>query len=126
MSVEFNFGEAVLFIMVYLLFFLHCTCTEFLQSYTSIGETIAAYGGPDWRTSTTRVGENDGNFGPAITRTSVTGSPVVPGSALKIAEEGDQVLYSLTILKGHYQAGVVVDGVFNTGMYKYLIYYTFL
>lgn len=96
---------------------------EFLESYTSIGATIAAYGGPDWRTSTARVGENDGNFGPAITRTSVTGSPVVPGSALKIREEGDQVLYSLTILKGHYQAGVVVDGVFNNGKLLWFFYF---
>jgi hypothetical protein len=61
------------------------------------------------------VGEDDGNFGPALTRSSTTGSPVVPGSALKIAAEGDQVLYVVTALKGHYQAGIVVDGVFTPG-----------
>lgn len=91
------------------------TFSEFLESYFGLGDSIAAYGGPDWRTCTSRVGENDGNFGSAVARTAITGSPVVPGSALKVLEEGDQVLYAVTVLKGHYQAGVVVDGVFNNG-----------
>lgn len=90
-------------------------CAEFLQGYSNIGESIAAYGGPDWRTSTSRVGENDGKFGAAVERTSVTGSPVVPGSALKVLAEADQVLYAVTVLKGHYQIGVLVDGVFTNG-----------
>lgn len=33
----------------------------------------------------------------------VKGSPVVPGSTQKILEEGDQVLYTVTILRGQYQ-----------------------
>lgn len=88
---------------------------EFLNSYETIGENIAAFGGPDWRTTTSRIGENDGNFGPGLVRTAVTGSPVVPGSAVKVVEDGEQVLYAITVLRGHYQAGVVVDGVFNAG-----------
>jgi len=91
-----------------------------LQGYSNIGESIAAYGGPDWRTSTSRVGENDGKFGAAVERTSVTGSPVVPGSALKILAEADQVLYAVTVLKGHYQIGVLVDDVFTNGEF-YLV-----
>ena len=90
---------------------------EFLEKYTSIGAGIAAFGGPDWRSTNAKIGENDGNFGPALERAAVTGSPVVPGSALKIASEIDQVLYAMTVLKGHYQAGVVVDGVFNPGRF---------
>ena len=86
-----------------------------MKTYYTVGEGIAAYGGPDWRTSSSRGGENDGNFGSSLSRASVTGSPVVPGSAMKVVEEGDQVLYSVTILRGHYQAGAVVDGVFNNG-----------
>jgi len=92
-----------------------CSYTEFLDGYGTIGESIAAYGGPDWRTSTSRVGENDGKYGAALERTSVTGSPVVPGSAVKVAREADQVMYAITVLKGHYQAGVIVDDVYTNG-----------
>jgi hypothetical protein len=89
--------------------------SDFLSIYHTVGDSIAAFGGPDWRTTTSRVGENDGNFGPSLMRSAVTGSPVVPGSAVKVLEEGDQMLYAITVLKGHYQAGLVVDGVFNAG-----------
>jgi len=98
-----------------------CSYTEFLDGYGTIGESIAAYGGPDWRTSTSRVGENDGKYGAALERTSVTGSPVVPGSAVKVAREADQVMYAITVLKGHYQAGVIVDDVYTNGKWRYVL-----
>ena len=50
-------------------------------------------------------GTNDGNFGPNFKRDTKKGSPVAPGSAVKIKEEGDSILYSIIALKGHYIAG---------------------
>ncbi len=47
----------------------------------------------------------------------VTGSPIVPDSAKKILEEGEQVLYTVTTLKGHYIAGEFIEDVFNQGVY---------
>lgn len=44
------------------------------------------------------------------------GSPVVPGSLKKAAEEGEFVMYAMTILKGHYEAGTVVEDIFTPGM----------
>lgn len=40
----------------------------------------------------------------------------MPGSALKVREEGDSVMYAVTTLKGQYQAGYVIDGAFTPGM----------
>jgi len=36
-------------------------------------------------------------------------------SVVKVAEEGDGVLFALTILRGHYEAGVFVEDVFVPG-----------
>lgn len=90
---------------------------EFLKVYETIGDDIAVYGGPDW-TSTYNpqgLGKDDGNFGPECQRASVKGSPVVPGSAVKILTEGDSSLYVVTILKGHYVAGVLEGNDFTPG-----------
>lgn len=90
---------------------------EFLRTYESIGSDIAAFGGPDW-TSTFNpqgLGKDDGNFGPECQRASVKGSPVVPASAVKIHQEGETCMYAVTILKGHYVAGVVEGSDFNPG-----------
>jgi V-type H+-transporting ATPase subunit C len=59
---------------------------EWLQTYHSIGESIAEYG-------------------PKGSRGAVKGSPVVPGSSRKLIEEGDSILYTVTVLKGQYQPG---------------------
>jgi V-type H+-transporting ATPase subunit C len=85
-----------------------------LNTYANIGSEIASFGGPDWSRNTA-LGQNDGKFGPALDRASVKGSPVVPGSAKKVLEEGDSALYAVTILRGHYQAGVLVDETFTPG-----------
>lgn len=55
------------------------------------------------------LGRPDGQFGPEFsTRSAKKGSPVVPGSTQKILEEGDMLLFTVTILKGHYQARIPV------------------
>mmetsp|Transcript_14575 Transcript_14575/g.21967 ORF Transcript_14575/g.21967 Transcript_14575/m.21967 type:complete len:436 (+) Transcript_14575:82-1389(+) len=92
---------------------------EFLRSYDSLGGDIAAFGGPDWAASfnPTNLGKDDGNFGPEGNRGRVKGSPVVPGSAVKIHTEGDVHLYSVTVLKGHYEAGYFEGSEFVQGKF---------
>lgn len=77
---------------------------EFTSTYHTIGEDIAGYGGPDWSTSK-GCGDPDNHYGPFCDRRKVTGSPVVPGSAMKLLTEGEHVLYTIIILKGQYEAG---------------------
>ncbi|GAB9468484.1 hypothetical protein Gpo141_00005800 [Globisporangium polare] len=68
-----------------------------LQEYHTIGDQIAEYG-------------------PKGNRGNVRGSPVVPGSSRKILEEGDSMLYTVTVLKGQYQPGRVdKEGGFEAG-----------
>ena len=89
---------------------------EFDKTYSSFGSEIAHFGGPDW-TNSSSVGQNDGRFGPTLNRGSVKGSPVVPGSAKKVLEEGDWALYSITALRGHYEAGTIDNDVVNPGSF---------
>ncbi|CAN0475460.1 unnamed protein product, partial [Discosporangium mesarthrocarpum] len=73
-------------------------------------QDIASLGSPDWSNPKVSqgLGTKDGQFGPEFTdRTAVKGSPVVPGSSQKIMEDGDMSLYTVTILKGQYQVGVI-------------------
>lgn len=89
-----------------------------MRTYESLGADIASYGGPDYsKAAAATVGTADGKFGPALDRSRVKGSPVVPGSAKRMVEEGDWVLFALTILRGQYQAGIFVDDVFTAGRY---------
>lgn len=68
-----------------------------LQEYHTIGDQIAEYG-------------------PKGNRSNVRGSPVVPGSSRKILEEGDALLYTVTVLKGQYQPGRIdKEGTFEQG-----------
>ena len=46
-------------------------------------------------------GQNIASYGPPNDKDSIKGSPVVPQSAVKIFETGEQSLYLITILKGH-------------------------
>jgi V-type H+-transporting ATPase subunit C len=85
-----------------------------MQTYSTLGATIASFGGPNWTKSTT-VGQDDGKFGPALDRSKVKGSPVVPGSARKLAEEGEYVMFAVTILRGEYHSGIIADDVFTPG-----------
>jgi len=88
---------------------------EFLSEYHTIGEQIVGYGGPDWGNSR-GCGEPDNNYGPFCDRRRETGSPVVPGSAIKLMAEGEHVLFSIVILKGQYEAGFLdEDDVFQQG-----------
>lgn len=92
---------------------------EFLTEYATIGASIAVFGGPDWEKNSASLGTNDGKFGPALQkkRASVKGSPVVPRSAKLVKETAEAVLYTLTLLKGHYEAGEYVDEVFVPGRF---------
>ena len=87
---------------------------DFRNRYATLGANIAAFGGPDW-TDSAGIGQNDGKFGSGIKRSSVKGSPVVPNSLKKVHEEGESVMFSVTILRGHYEAGQYVDGEFVPG-----------
>lgn len=77
--------------------------TEFLKTYANIGSEIASFGGPDWSVGT--PGQNDGKFGAGLQRDKKKGSPVVPESHHKVMAEGDFVMYSITVIRGQYEAG---------------------
>ena len=67
-------------------------------------------GNPDWSNPSVAysLGTPDGQFGPGFSnRGVVKGSPVVPGSSQKVLEDGDQVLYTVTVLRGQYQVKYV-------------------
>lgn len=68
-----------------------------------MGSSIAAYGGPDWSADT--PGKADGRFGAGVQRDKKKGSPVVPGSHVRVLSEGEYVLFSVTILRGQTEAG---------------------
>jgi V-type H+-transporting ATPase subunit C len=90
---------------------------EFLKTYAVIGDEIAAYGGPDWQASLSALGTNDAKSGPNSGRDTKRGSPVAPGSAVKIHSENDAVLYSVMVLKGQYEAGFLQGDEFVQGKY---------
>ncbi len=75
-----------------------CLCifheSEFLSTYERVGANIVQY--------------KEGNA-------EVTGSPVVPASAKRVVEEGDSVMYSLLVIKNHYQAGHFEGDTFVAG-----------
>lgn len=97
-----------------------CLYLDFKNRYSTLGANIAAYGGPDW-TDSAGIGKNDGKFGSGVKRSSVKGSPVVPNSLKKVHEEGESILFAVTILKGHYEAGQYVDGEFVAGTHFLII-----
>mmetsp|Transcript_24832 Transcript_24832/g.37276 ORF Transcript_24832/g.37276 Transcript_24832/m.37276 type:complete len:443 (+) Transcript_24832:58-1386(+) len=92
---------------------------EFEEGYERLGAEIGAFGGPDWTDEKVAagLGRDDGNFGPESARAARRGSPVVPGSAQLVLREGDYLLYAMTVLKGHYEAGFVDEatGEFQPG-----------
>lgn len=94
-------------------------CIDFLRLYEGLGDEIAAYGGPDWTASfnPAAIGKDDGNFGPEGNRERVKGSAVVPGSAKMVHKEGENFLYSITILKGHYESGYYEGDEFVPGKF---------
>jgi V-type H+-transporting ATPase subunit C len=89
---------------------------EFLSTYSTIGGDIAAFGGPEWDVDDYSLGTDDGNYGPYSSRSRVKGSPVTPSEPKKLFSTTESVLYSIVVLKGHYQAGTVQnDGTFSEG-----------
>jgi V-type H+-transporting ATPase subunit C len=92
---------------------------DFLKLYETLGDDIAVYGGPDWTASfnPAAIGKDDGNYGPEGNRDRLKGSAVVPGSAKKVHKEGENYLYSFTILKGHYEAGYYEGDEFVPGKF---------
>jgi V-type H+-transporting ATPase subunit C len=80
---------------------------DFLTNYQALGGDIASFGGPEWDFDNSSLGKDDGNYGPYSSRSRVKGSPVTPAAPVKISSVGDSNLYSLVILKGHYEAGIV-------------------
>lgn len=82
-----------------------CVCPR-----VSTPQDIASLGSPDWSNPSVAysLGTQDGQFGPGFSsRGVVKGSPVVPGSSQKVLEEGDQILYTVTVLRGQYQVRLV-------------------
>ena len=88
---------------------------DFLNTYATLGSGIAAFGGPDWSADT--PGKPDGRYGSALVRDKKKGSPVVPGSHVRILAEGDYVMFSITILRGQTEAGKYEGDVFVAGIY---------
>lgn len=88
---------------------------EWERGHFTIGLDIAGYGGPRWDMAPEKCGGASQEFGPGCDRQKQTGSPVVPGSAKKVLQEGEHLLYTVVVLKGQYEAGYMEDGVFQQG-----------
>lgn len=89
--------------------------TEYLKTLVAI---IPKACEEQWKEEYFKIGEDIADYGPVGTRGSVKGSPVVPNSSKKLLESGDSVLYTVTVLKGQYQAGCLDnDGNFEPGMH---------
>ena len=93
---------------------------DFLRKYMIIGNDIASLGSIDFEGKGIVPGNDNHVFGIAgrDSRNSVKGSPVIPNSAKKIKEIGEYVLYTIDVLKGHYEAGSYDnDGNFTNGIF---------
>lgn len=90
---------------------------DWLQNYARLGRDLAGFGGPDYSNGALPA---PGSAAGAGARGSRRGSPVLPGSSRRVCEHGDASVYSLTALRGQYQAGFYseeepsewVDGVY--------------
>ena len=87
---------------------------NFESSLEKLGNTLVGYGGPDWSRDSTKLGEPV-SFGSHVDRHKVRGSPVVPGSMQVVHSDEDSMLYTVTILKGQYEAGYYENGEFQPG-----------
>eukprot|EP00574_Skeletonema_japonicum_P005873 CAMPEP_0201714072 /NCGR_PEP_ID=MMETSP0593-20130828/682_1 /ASSEMBLY_ACC=CAM_ASM_000672 /TAXON_ID=267983 /ORGANISM="Skeletonema japonicum, Strain CCMP2506" /LENGTH=423 /DNA_ID=CAMNT_0048203303 /DNA_START=100 /DNA_END=1371 /DNA_ORIENTATION=+ len=76
----------------------------FEKEIYNLGGELVGYGGPDWSRMPNGLGQPT-NFGSQVNRHQKKGSPVVPGSLEKVMEDNDSVLYTITVLKGMYEAG---------------------
>ncbi len=87
---------------------------NFEVAIEKVGHDLVGYGGPDWTADPSKLGEPV-LFGSQVDRHKQRGSPVVPGSAKKIHEDGDSILYTVTILKSQYEAGYYEGDEFQPG-----------
>jgi V-type H+-transporting ATPase subunit C len=87
---------------------------SFEKNIEKIGSDLVGYGGPDWSTDSTKLGEPV-SFGSAVDRHKVRGSPVVPGSTQVVHTDNDSILFAVTILKGQYEAGYYEGDQFQAG-----------
>ena len=58
--------------------------------------------GPDWQNNPDGLGSNS-NFGSKVDRHKKKGSPVVPGSLIKVMDDNDSILYTVTVLRSMYE-----------------------
>lgn len=87
---------------------------NFESGIYKVANDLVGFGGPDWSRDPTKLGEPV-SFGSKVDRHKVRGSPVVPGSLKQIHADGDSLLYTVTILKGQYEAGYYENGEFQQG-----------
>ena len=92
---------------------------EFLNNYYTIGSDVAVYGNPDWTMKVDKVGTDDKQYGPLFKneRSLEKGSPICPATPKKICEEGEYVLFAISALRGHYEAGTIVNGELTQGKF---------
>jgi V-type H+-transporting ATPase subunit C len=86
----------------------------FESTIYKLGNDLVGYGGPDWTSDPTKLGEPIA-FGTNVDRRKLRGSPVVPGSLQKVHMDEDSILYAITILKGQYESGYYENGEFQPG-----------
>jgi len=86
----------------------------FEEGIEKLGDKIVGYGGPDWGQDSNDLGQPV-KFGQLVDRHVKRGSPVVPGSLQLVTEDGDSLLYALTILKSQYEAGYFEGDEFQAG-----------
>jgi V-type H+-transporting ATPase subunit C len=79
-----------------------------------LGSDLVGYGGPDWTSDPTKLGEPV-SFGSSVDRHKKRGSPVVPDSLQQVHADEDSLLYCVTILKGQYESGYYENGEFQQG-----------
>jgi len=77
---------------------------SFEKEIYRVGGELVGYGGPDWYNNPHGLGKSR-NYGSQVDRHGTKGSPVVPGSMKKVLADKDSVLYTVTVLRGMYEAG---------------------
>lgn len=87
---------------------------NFEEKVYELGSDLVGYGGPDWSSNPGQLGKPV-QHGSQVDRHSKKGSPVVPGSAQFVKEDGDSCLYAVTIIKSQYEAGYFEGDHFQAG-----------
>jgi V-type H+-transporting ATPase subunit C len=77
---------------------------DFMANIEKVGTDLVGYGGPDWSRNPRDLGSAV-QYGSLVDRHGKRGSPVIPGSIKLVKEDNDSTLFTVTILKGQYEAG---------------------